>query len=83
MDVVNSMFDLTGPNRWSQDGKAVLTSSSFAAESGLMTEKWSPPTSMPNTPDVTVWWRKESQGMFTGSVGTVHYEAPRPSCSTR
>ena len=78
MYVVNSMFDLTGPNQWSQDGKVVLTYSSFAAESGLMTEKWPPPTSMPNNPDASVWWRMESQGMFTGSIGTVYYEAPRP-----
>lgn len=78
MYVVNSMFDLTGPNQWSQDGRVSLAYSSFAAESGLMTEQWPPPNTMPNNPDVSVWWRMESQGMFTGSVGTVYYEAPRP-----
>jgi len=78
MYVVNSMFSLTGPNQWSQDGSVALTYSSFAAESGLMADKWPPPASMPNNPDSSVWWRMESQGMFTGSVGTVYYEAPRP-----
>ena len=78
MYVVNSMFDLTGPNQWSQNGKVSLTYSNFAAESGIMTGAYSPPTSMPNNPDASVWWRMESEGMFTGSVGTVYYGAPRP-----
>ena len=78
MYVVNSMFALTGPNTWSQNSEVSLTYSNFAAESGIMTGAWSPPEKMPNDPDASVWWRMESQGMFTGSVGTVYYLAPKP-----
>jgi hypothetical protein len=72
---VNSTFVLTGPNKWSRNGESALTYSDTALVHGITTG-WAAPDLIPNNPNASVFWRNESQGMFTGVESTTFYNAP-------
>jgi hypothetical protein len=73
---VNTMYAFTGPNQLSQNGEVSLAYSTTDISSGVQTGAWKPPDTIPNYPDKSVHWRLESDGMFTGAVATVYYDAP-------
>lgn len=73
---VNSTFVLTGPNKWSRNGESALTYSNTAVIHGTTTGEWAAPDRIPNNPNASVFWRNESQGMFTGVETTTFYNAP-------
>ena len=74
--VVNSTFVLTGPNKWSRNGESALTYSNTEVVHGTTTGQWPAPDRIPNNPNASVFWRNESQGMFTGVETTTFYNAP-------
>lgn len=73
--VVNSTYVLTGPNKWSRNGESALTYSNTALVHGITTG-WAAPDRIPNNPNASVFWRNESQGLFTGVESTTFYNAP-------